>query len=207
VIRLQEDAMASAMRQPYVGPEDYLAYERQAETKSEYIDGQVFAMSGASREHVLIAGNVAFEARRQTRGHGCEVYASDMRVRVTRTGMYTYPDVAVVCGEPQFEDAEVDTLLNPTVLVEVLSPSTEAYDRGAKFAHYRRLDSLRHYVLVSPTERRIEVFSRAGDVWEYREASEPGETVGLAAIGVVLDLEDVYADVPLATATAPVAEG
>ncbi len=127
---------------PYVTPADYLAAERKSALKSEYINGHVYAMAGASRVHNLIALNTASELRAQLRGRPCEAYVNDMRVKVERTGMYTYPDVIALCEEPRFEDENVDTLLNPTVIIEVLSPSTERYDRGEKFAHYRRLESL-----------------------------------------------------------------
>ena len=133
----------SAVPKPYLTPQEYLARERRAETKSEYLRGGVFAMSGASRNHNLVATNVAAELRQQLRDRDCEVHQSDMRVKISSTGLYTYPDVTVVCGEPEFEDEEVDTLLNPKVIVEVLSPSTADYDRGGKFTHYRRLPSLR----------------------------------------------------------------
>ena len=122
-------------------PEQYLALERRAEFRNEYDNGTIRAMSGASRLHNLIAGNLHGEIRSQLRDRPCESYVTDMRVRVTPAGLYTYPDVVVVCGEPRFEDGELDTLLNPTVLAEVLSPSTAAYDRGRKFAQYQRLDS------------------------------------------------------------------
>jgi len=126
----------------HVNPEEYLRLERQAEYKSEYLNGEIFAMSGASREHNLIAGNIVAELNQQLRAKPCEVYPSDMRLKVTATGLYTYPDVMVVCGEPKFEDKYVDTLLNPTLIVEVLSQSTERYDRIAKTSYYRTLDSL-----------------------------------------------------------------
>jgi Uma2 family endonuclease len=130
-------------------PEEYLARERQVDTKSEFYDGELFAKAGASRSHNLIVGNVTGELRAQLRGRPCEVYPADMRVKVSETGLYAYPDVVVVCGEPRFEDEHLDTLLNPTVIVDVLSPSTEAYDRGEKFAQYRKLASLREYVLIA----------------------------------------------------------
>src|SRR5919198_4874617 len=121
---------------PDYTPEEYLALERAARHKSEYVNGRIYALAGASRAHNLIVVNVSAELRAQLRGRPCETYASDMRVKVSQTGLYTYPDVVVVCGEPRFEDAQVDTLLNPTVIIEVLSESTESYDRGEKFAHY-----------------------------------------------------------------------
>src|SRR5689334_833783 len=130
--------MAVQAQHPFT-VEEYLALERKAEHKSEYLNGFIFAMAGASEMHKLIAGNVFGELRARLKGHACRAYISDMRIRVSETGLYTYPDVVVVCGERRFDDVERDTLLNPTLIVEVLSESTEAYDRGDKFDHYRRL--------------------------------------------------------------------
>src|SRR3989442_15220798 len=145
---------------PYISPQEYLRLERQAAYKSEYVHGQIFAMGGASRKHNLVGGNIFGELRQQLKGRLCEAYMSDMRVKVTATGLYTYPDVVVVCGEPKFEDENVDTLINPTLIAEVLSDSTEAYDRGAKFGHYRKVDSLTEYLLVAQKEPRIEQYVR-----------------------------------------------
>ena len=184
----------SAEPNRHISVEDYLVTERRAETKSEYVDGEVFAMSGASREHNLIVVNVVASMHGQLKGRPCETYAGDMRVHVPATGLYTYPDVTVVCGEPQFEDAELDTLLNPTLLVEVLSPSTEGYDRGKKFAQYRALESFREYVLVSQEEVRVEIFTRQEDGhWLLsQEAARLDEALLLASIGCELRLADVY---------------
>jgi Uma2 family endonuclease len=173
-------------------PEHYLALERQATHKSEYLNGHLFAMAGASRQHNLIAGNVFGELRAQLRGRPCEAYINDMRVKVSVTGLYTYPDVAALCGEPHFEDRHLDTLLNPSVIVEVLSTSTEAYDRGEKFAHYRRLESLRDYVLIAQDKVRVEHYVRQGNQWILSEASEVSSVVHLAAIGCDLVLQDIY---------------
>src|SRR3989440_8660463 len=140
----------------YVTPDEYLRLERQAEYKSEYLNGEIFAMGGASRQHNLITVNIGAEFNRQLKGKPCEAYSSDMRVKVRANGLYTYPDVIVVCGEPQFEDREVDTLLNPTLLVEVLSQSTERYDRIAKTSYYRTIDSLHEHLLVAQHEVRVE---------------------------------------------------
>lgn len=180
-----------------VSLEDYLAAERQSETKNEYLNGEVLAMSGASREHNLIAWNLSGALHAQLRGRTCEAYVGDMRVHIPATGLYTYPDIAVVCGEPRFEGGELDTLLNPTILVEVLFPSTEGYDRGKKAAHYRTLDSLREYLLVSQEEVRVELFVRQDDGhWLLSEASRLDETVSLGSIGCTLRLADVYERVP-----------
>ena len=129
--------MSSAATKIRFTAQEYLALERKSETRNEYYNGEIFAMAGASREHNLIVGNLLRDIGNQLEDRPCESYPSDMRVSIEATGLYTYPDVAVVCGEPRFQDREVDTLLNPTVIIEVLSPSTEAYDRGVKFRHYR----------------------------------------------------------------------
>lgn len=176
-----------------LSPQEYLAAERQAEVRSEYLDGGVFAMSGASRRHNLIVVNIAASLHGQLKGRACETYAGDMRIHIPATGLYTYPDVTVVCGEPRFEDAELDTLLNPTLLIEVLSSSTEGYDRGRKFAQYRTLESLREYVLVSQEEVRVELFTRQPDEhWLLSEAGRLDATLPLASVGCELRLADAY---------------
>jgi Uma2 family endonuclease len=195
-----------------VTPEEYLARERAAETKSEYFAGEIFAMSGATREHNLITGNVHAELRHQLRQRDCEAYANDMRVRVRPTGLYTYPDVVVVCGGPEFEDADVDTLLNPTVIVEVLSTSTEAYDRGTKFTHYRTIEALREYVVVSQQQYLAECFTRQPDGrWLLLDAAGLDASLDLGSIDCRLELREVYARVqipePAATGRHPGAPG
>lgn len=176
-----------------VSIEDYLAAERRAETKSEYLDGEVFAMTGASRSHNLIVWNLSAVLHGQLKARGCEAYVGDMRVLIPSAGLYTYPDITVACGEPRFEDGELDTLLNPTLLIEVLSPSTEGYDRGKKSAHYRTLDSLREYVLIAQDEARVELFARQDDGhWLLSEAAGLDGTILLASIGCELRLADVY---------------
>jgi Uma2 family endonuclease len=182
----------------YITPEEYLRLERQAEYKSEYVNGEIFAMSGASRKHNLVAGNIVAELNRQLRGKPCEVYPSDMRVKVTATGLYTYPDVVVVCGEPKFEDEYVDTLLNPTLLVEVLSQSTERYDRIAKSSYYRTLDSLAEHLLVAQDEVRLEQYvKQANGQWLLFECSSLDKVVELPSISCSLALRDVYDKVSL----------
>jgi Uma2 family endonuclease len=178
---------------PRLTVEEYLAHERAAEHKSEFFDGEMFAMAGASEEHVLIVANLTGELRAQLRGRPCRTYPADMRVQVSKTGLYTYPNVVVVCGEPLFEDEHRDTLLNPSLIIEVLSPSTEAYDRGGKFAHYQGLESLREYVLVAQDRCRVEQFVRQTEgQWLYSEVRDPGETIHLPSIGCDLALSEVY---------------
>ena len=187
-------------------PAEYLQLERAAETKSEYLYGQILAMSGASRAHNLITVNISGELRQQLRGRPCEVYAADMRVRVDRTGLYTYPDIALACGDIRFEDSHIDTLLNPVVLVEVLSPSTESYDRGEKFEHYKRLDSLQEYILIAQDKVRVERYVRQGDQWVLSELSALDDVLHIDAIDCSVRLSDVYERVTLPndiTASAP----
>jgi Uma2 family endonuclease len=177
----------------YVTPEEYLALERKAEYKSEYLQGEIFAMTGASHKHNLVAGNIFGELRQQLKGRQCEAYVGDMRVKVTATGLYTYPDVVVVCGDPKFEDDDVDTLLNPTLLVEVLSQSTERYDRIAKSSYYRTLDSLAEHLLVAQDEVRLEQYvKQANGQWLLFECSSLDKVVELPSISCALALRDVY---------------
>lgn len=179
-------------------PEEYLAAERKAEHKSELIDGAVVAMPGASRRHNLIAVNLTREISLQLKGRPCEEYASGMRVRVPSASLYTYPDVAVVCGEPQFEDDQVDTLLNPTLIVEVLSESTETFDRGKKFDTYRTIESLAEYILVSQHEYRIEQHTKQADGrWLLSDYHSLHDAVVLTSIQCKLALREVYDKIKL----------
>jgi Uma2 family endonuclease len=177
----------------WVSPEQYLEAERRATTKSQYLNGRVLAMSGASRKHNLVVGNLVAALHRRLEGRPCEVYPSDMRLRVPETGLYTYPDVTVVCAELRLEDTHFDTLLNPTVLFEVLSPSTASDDRGWKGAHYRRIPSLEEYLLVPQDEPRVERYRRHGEAeWLITEVEGIEASVELASIGCALSLREVY---------------
>lgn len=178
--------------------EEYLAIERAAETKSEYIDGRIVAMAGATERHIVIAGNVFAELRARFRGGPCRAYANEMRVRIERGNRYAYPDVSAVCGERRFEDGVLDTLLNPTLVVEVLSDSTEAYDRGDKFAGYRALESLREYVLVA--QNRVERYQRQGDVWVYSALDDLSQTLELDSVGCAIPLTEIYEGVDFSSA-------
>jgi Uma2 family endonuclease len=188
--------MSSADEKTRCTPEQYLALERKSPIKHEYYDGEMFAMAGASRPHNLISGNLFREISSQLLKRPCETYVSDMRVLVNSNGLYTYPDVVVVCGEPQFQDSEQDTLLNPTVIIEVLSASTEAYDRGSKFALYRRLESLREYVLISQDHVLVERYTRQGQEWLLTELNRLEEdSLRLASIDCQVALSEIYARV------------
>lgn len=184
--------MSTARREKWTA-QDYLAFERTSEQKHEFLDGEVYLMAGASANHNLIVGNIYASLHTQLRQRPCVVYPSDMRLKVNATGLYTYPDISVVCDPPRFEDDQRDTLLNPTVIVEVLSPSTENYDRGKKFQHYRTLGSLQEYVLASQDSYRIEHYLRQqDDQWLFSDVSQPDETLALPSIQCTLLLSDVY---------------
>ncbi len=184
---------------PQLTPEEYLAFDRSADGKSEYLDGEMFAMSGGSRAHSLIASNLIGEIHQQLRGRPCEVHGSDLRVLVESTGLYTYPDLSIVCGEPDFGSGDPkDTLRNPTLLIEVLSPSTENYDRSKKFEHYRSIPSLREYVLVAQDRAFVERLLRRDDgVWEFTEFRGLHSTITLPSIDVTLAFAEMYAKVKL----------
>lgn len=188
--------MSSLAAQTVFTPEEYLVSERKATLKSEYLNGEILAMSGASLAHTLITGDIVTELNIQLRGQECQVISSDMRVKASPKGAYFYPDVVVFCGEPQFEDNVFDTLLNPILVVEVLSPSTEAYDRGEKFAHYQQLTSLREYVLVSQDRIRVEHYRLVKTQWVQTEFQTRGDVLPLVSIECELTLQDIYRRVP-----------
>lgn len=184
--------MATPIAERLCTPEEYLALERVSETKNEFYQGEIVPMPGASRKHNVIAGNIFAILHFLFRKLSHEVYQNDMRVRGTEGGLYTYPDV-VVADEPIFEDAEVDTLLNPVIIFEVLSKSTEQKDRGDKFEQYRNINSLTDYVLVSQDRCRVEQFTRQPDgSWLYRAHASMSDTVRIESIDCELGLEDVY---------------
>lgn len=185
--------MPSVAAEKYITPEEYLAVERRAEYKSEYIHGEVLAMSGASNAHNIITVEITTELNIQSKPRGCFVYSGDMRVRTSSTGAYFYPDVAVVCDKPRFEDNVFDTLLNPILVVEVLSPSTEVYDKGEKFAHYQELTSLREYVLVSQDRICVEHYRLMGMQWVGKTLYTPEDVLLLDSIECKLPLQDIYA--------------
>jgi Uma2 family endonuclease len=177
----------------YVTPEEYLALERAAERKSEYRDGEIVGMTGATRRHSLIAGNIFAELRQQLRGRPCEAHINDLRVLIAARRLYTYPDVVVVCGEPALADRYRDTLTNPTLLVEVLSPSTSAYDRGDKFGHYRTLESFREYLLVSQDRPLVEKYIRRPDGnWLLSDETDLAATIVLPSIQCQLAMAEIY---------------
>jgi Uma2 family endonuclease len=172
--------------------EEYLARERAAEYKSEYFDGEMFAMSGASMQHGRLERNLIAEITVALRGGPCEAFTSNLRVRVSGR-LYTYPDVSVVCGEPLLADKEHDVLLNPTAIFEILSPSTEKYDRGLKLQHYRTIATLQDYILVDQDQIRIEQYTRQdANVWTLRDYQRLEDELPLASIGISLPLARIY---------------
>lgn len=175
----------------FTTPEEYLAFERKAENRNEYVNGEIFALAGASRKHNLIVWNISGELKHQLKGKPCEAYLSEMRVKAARS--YVYPDVVVVCGEPQFEDAYFDTLLNPTLVVEVLSKSTESYNRLAKAAFYRTIESLVEYLLVAREEYRVEQYVKQADGrWLLSDVRSLESVIELKSIDCSLALHDLY---------------
>jgi Uma2 family endonuclease len=181
--------LAYAESQP-MSPEEFLKWERAAETKHEYANGKIYSMAGASRQHGRITLNVAGELHQRLKGKTCEPFSTDMRVWIPPRNAYNYPDVVVVCGEAQFLDNQFDTLLNPALIVEVLSPSTARRDLMSKFSDYRSLDSLKEYVLIAQTTRSIEHFVKREDgIWAIQEV---GDELRLVTIPCVLTLDEIY---------------
>ena len=192
--------MATRAAQTYLTPEEYIALERKALpdseiVRSEYLNGEIISMSGASFAHNLITYNISGELRTRLKGSGCLAFANEMRVSIPSANSYFYPDVGVVCEEPRFEDDVFDTLLNPIVIVEVLSPSTEAYDRGDKFAHYRQLHSLQEYVLVSQDKVRVDHYVRHATQWILTDFQELDQHLPLLSIQCELPLQEIYENV------------
>ena len=177
-------------------PEEYLRFERAAEWKSEYVDGDMFAMSGASPRHVLIATNLARELGNQLREGPCTTYTADLRVATDKLRHYTYPDVVVACEPLQYADEHRDTITNPTPIAEVLSESTEKYDRGAKFERYRAIPTLAEYMLVAQDRVHIELYTRRADGgWVLREWNDPEDEIDLTSPRCRVKVAEVYAKV------------
>jgi Uma2 family endonuclease len=177
---------------PHITPEEYLEAERKAEFRSEYVDGQVYAMAGFSRRHGVIVMNIGGELRAALKGRPCQVFATDIRLQVS-TRRYFYPDVMIVCGKPKFAASDVDTLLNPQVIIEVLSSSTEAYDRGAKFGSYRSLPSVQECLFVSQDSLLVEQYVRGGNgAWTFQATEGPGTRVTLTSLSIELALDEIY---------------
>jgi Uma2 family endonuclease len=175
---------------------DYLAIERESPTKNEYYKGEMFAMAGAGNNHNIITANIIISIGSFLRGKGCTVYPSDMRLHIPENGLYTYPDAMVVCNPKQFRDEKKDTILNPVLIVEVLSPTTEGYDRGEKFRLYRSIPTLQEYLIIDSQQYTAEIYhkNREGH-WVLTDAQDIHSSLPLASIMFELSLQDIYAGV------------
>lgn len=193
--------MSSIAARTYLTPEEYIALERKATLKSEYISGEIIAMSGASLAHNLITVNIASHLYNQVADSGCRVFASDMRVGIEAGAAYFYPDVAVVCDTPRFEDDVFDTLINPHLVVEVLSTSTQNYDRGEKFERYQQLESLQEYILISQDQVQVEHYRRQGKQWVLSTLGTLEGVLPLVSINAALPLTQIYRFVEFETDT------
>jgi Uma2 family endonuclease len=184
--------------EPFITEEEYIRREREAETKSEYWNGRIYAMSGAAPAHNEISGNTICELGNQLRGRKCTVYTSDQRIRVEETGLNTYPDVSVVCGEKMFAAIDSNALINPILLVEVLSPSTADYDRTTKFDHYKRIPSFTDYLLVHASQVRVEHYSRQGDnAWVQTVATRLDAVLYVPTLDIALSVAEIYRNLDL----------
>jgi Uma2 family endonuclease len=181
-----------------VTQEEYLELEQRDEWKNEYCNGEMIAMPHVREGYVLLVGNLVYQLNQQLRPRGCLVLASRMRMQVSATSLFTYPDVIIVCGEPQFLDAEAETLLNPTVLVEVSSRESEAYDRGSKFEHYQQILCLREYLIVSSERMRAEVFTRiTSNEWLLTIRSQASDSIELKSLDCRINMAELYQQIRL----------
>lgn len=173
-------------------PEEYLIWERQASLKSEYRDGELLAMAGASREHNRINTNLVRELSTQLKQSPCDVFSQDMKTRTAST-KFAYPDVVIVCGEPEFLDDKEDVVTNPTIIFEILSPNTESYDRGDKFADYQQRASLQEYILVAQDKVSVERYTRQiSGLWLYERLARREDTLILSSVDASLLLDEIY---------------
>ena len=186
--------MTALLKKKHISPEQYLAMERESLEKHEYFGGEIFQMAGASEEHNTIAMNTASDLHQQLKKRACKVYQSDMRLFIPKTGLYIYPDITVVCGKPEFlPDETLDTLTNPILIVEILSSSTEGYDKGAKFDNYRSLESLREYMLISQDVKKIIRYTKQADgSWVLMDFIGDKTEITLISIDCKLTADDIY---------------
>lgn len=198
----------SSVPVPQLTAEQYLEIERKATFKSQFYRGEMFAMSGASHMHNIIQASLIRHLGNQLEGSPCQAIGSDLRVLVSAAGLYTYPDAVVMCDPTKFKDGQFDTLVNPKVLFEILSDSTEKYDRSTKMSQYMQIDSLQEYVLVSQNQPRVEVYQRSTDgKWSYSDASGLAASFTLESVGVTLPLSEIYQRVEFPAPVDPVALG
>ncbi len=193
----------SSIPKTLLTPDEYLAHERKADFRSEFYRGETFAMAGASARHNLIVSNAIVSLGQQLKKRPCRVYPSNLRLKIEGTGLFTYPDLSVVCGEPKFEYDQGDVLLKPNVIIEVLSDSTEAYDRGKKFQHYRKIPSLGQYILIAQDRVAVDCFTcgkhREGnpDEWTLQATQDISSSLSMQSIDCILPLAEIYDKVEL----------
>lgn len=186
----------AAHAQPFLTPEQYLEIERAAEFRSEYFDGRMYAMAGGYRNHQRLKDRLAFSLNKRFENGPCEAGTSDLRVSVAHNGLYTYPDVFVLCGEAKLLDGHNDTLLNPVLIAEILSPSTERYDRIFKFSQYRQIESLQEYVILSQDEPRVEIQRREDNgTWSLTEFTGLDAVCHFASVECQIPLAELYANI------------
>jgi len=193
---MENEVKEPAPKYNYVSPEQYLEMERAAETKHEYYKGEVFAMSGASWQHNVIAKNINTIVLPFLKGKPCDMFGSDLRIHIPENSLYTYPDFSIICGKPETTDDEKDTVVKPSVLIEILSKSTKDYDRGTKFNLYRSISTLNEYILIDSTAIGVEIFTRQQDnSWILTEFKQLTGSFVISTIGHTLHLHDIYDDV------------
>jgi Uma2 family endonuclease len=192
--------MSALPKKKYITEEEYLIMERVSPVKHEYFNGEIYQMAGSSEEHANISSNININLGIQLKKRPCKTYHSDLRVHIPSTGLYTYPDVFVVCGKPQLlDDTYLDTVTNPVLIVEVLSPSTADYDKGAKFEHYRTIDSLQEYVLVWQDKKRVARYTKQSDnSWNLQDFIGDDADIELKSIECLLTMDDIYDKVEFA---------
>lgn len=193
---MENEVKEPAPKYNYISPEHYLEMERASDTKHEYYKGEVFAMSGASLPHNDIFHNVYGALTFFLKGKGCKPYGSDLRIHIPKDSLYTYPDISIICGKPQTTDIFRDNIINPSVIIEILSKSTKDYDRGSKFTLYRSINTLKEYILIDSTSISVEIFTRQEDnSWRLTEFKQQSDSFTITTISLTLYLKDIYEDV------------
>ena len=193
---MENEVKEPAPKYNYISPEHYLEMERASDTKHEYYKGEVFAMSGASLPHNDIFHNVYGALTFFLKGKGCKPYGSDLRIHIPKDSLYTYPDISIICGKPQTTDIFRDNIINPSVIIEILSKSTKDYDRGTKFTLYRSIKTLKEYILIDSTSVSVEIFTRQEDnSWILTEFKQQSDRFTITTISLTLYLKDIYEDV------------
>jgi Uma2 family endonuclease len=193
---MDNEVKEPAPKYNYISPEQYLVIERASETKHEYYKGEMYAMSGASPAHNDIAYNINRLVAPYLHGKGCKLYGSDFRIHIPENELFTYPDFSIVCGKTETPEIYTDNLTNPTVIIEILSPSTKDYDRGTKFGLYRSIKTLKEYILIDSTSIFVELFIRQHDnSWNLKEFKKLSENFSVSTIALAINLKDIYEDV------------